>query len=106
VLGATRRSPKTETAAAVAYGYPAQYQQPVQYQYPTQPPAQYPNQPPVTYNPPATEGFDHPTQAMPPIQTSPEPVGPFEQEGWSVPGQPWAPPQAPAPKEPDESQDQ
>ena len=65
---------------------------------------QYPNQPPVTYNPPAAEGFDHPTQAMPPIVTSPEPVGPFEQGGWSVPGQPLPPPPAP-PVQPDDTQE-
>ncbi len=98
VLGAVRRSASRRVPpVAVAYGYQA----PGGFQAP----GQYPVQPPVVYQPPSSQGFDHPTQSMPPIVTAPEPVGPFTQpyapppdySEWSAPKQPLPPPAAAPP---------
>jgi hypothetical protein len=83
VRSQARRQP---TGTAVGHGYPG----PV-----FQAPGQYPTQPPVSYHPPSSQGFDHPTQGMPPIQTGPQPVGPF-----APPPAPTRPPQPAQPSQP------
>lgn len=88
IVGITRRKPPA--APVVLAAQPA-----AQYQGP----GQYPSGPPVTYNPPAAQGFDHPTQAMPPIAPTAEPLPPFDDTVWGVPTSspsPLPPPPPPA----------
>jgi hypothetical protein len=118
IIGSVRRRLPSQAprGTAVGVGYPGpggyQAQPPYQgapgsaslpggppYQQPPAGAGQYPQQPPVVYQPPGQQGFDHPTQAMPPIVRAPDPVGPF---GTAPGGSPeersiWAAPPPPPP---------